>query len=407
MEKEFLLSYLILAPLAGVILGFLLGWAVRRGKEATEEAEIARLRHSYQELTQEVSNMKEELTRKREIATKIPMIARSLSGNLPLNAIPPIAVRFMKDFFHATQAGFFAPAKGESQLTLVEGVGFPDEWKGNIRIDSEDGIMGMAHLNRIVATRDDYQVVRGQFPSGINSLERYGVSPDLVAPVIMDSKVVGALVVVSSAVSVKGEIAFASMIAELLGSAFQHATQIESVEHIASIDSLTKLYTRGHFSQRFEMEIRRAKNYANPLSLLLFDIDHFKRINDTYGHPAGDLILMKLGEILRQSVRSSDMAARFGGEEFVVMITSANKKQAFTFADNLRKTVEATEFRIPGRESPLKVTVSGGVATHPMDGDSTSDLLGVADKALYQAKQTGRNRIVLMEEYGLDGKPLP
>jgi diguanylate cyclase (GGDEF)-like protein len=390
----------------GVISGVLLGWGLRRSRDAKDESELERLRRAYQEISLDLTRTKEELTRKREIATKIPMIARSLSGTLPVGAIPPIAVRFMMDFFHATHVGFFASRKGENHLTLIEGVGFPEDWKGKIRIDTEDGMLGMAFLNRIVATQDEYHVVRGQFPAGVHSLERHGVSPDIVAPVTMNGKVMGALVVVGSSIHVKEEIAFASMIADLLGSAFQHATTIESVEQSASIDSLTKLYTRGHFSQRFETEVRRAKNYAHPLSILLLDIDHFKSINDTYGHPIGDLILTKLGEILRQSVRSSDIAARFGGEEFVVIMTSASKQQALSFGENLRKTIEAAPFKIPGGNAPLRVTISGGVATYPKDGDTTADLLRVADKALYEAKQTGRNRIVQTQEFGLDGKPL-
>jgi len=406
MNIEFHPFLLILAPIIGVVSGVLLGWALRKSRDASEEADTERLRLRYQEVSQDLSLLREELTRKREIATKIPMIARSLSGSLPVNAIPPIAVRFMRDFFHATAVGFFASRKGENHLTLIEGVGFPEDWKGTIRIDPQDGMLGMAFMNRIVATMDEYHVIRGQFPAGVNSLERYGVSPDLVAPVSINGKVMGALVVAGSAVSIKEEIAFASMIADLLGSAFQHATTIESVEQSASIDALTKLYTRGHFSQRFETEIRRSKNYGHSLSIILLDIDHFKSVNDTYGHQAGDIILMRLGEILRKSVRSSDIVARFGGEEFVVLMTSASRQQAHSFGENLRKTIESTEFKIPGKEFPLKMTISGGVATFPKDGDSTADLLRVADKALYDAKQKGRNRIAVTQEVGLDGEPL-
>ena len=153
-------------------------------------------------------------------------------------------------------------------------------------------------------------------------------------------------------------------------------------------------------------EISRSERYKSDLTLMMMDLDHFKSINDTHGHSAGDLILMKLGQVLRQSVRSSDIAARFGGEEFVVMMLSAGKAQALAFSENLRKIVESTDFRIPGQQSPLKVTISGGVATYPVDGDSTIDLLRKADDALYEAKKTGRNRIVLVTEFGLDGKPL-
>jgi len=406
MERETLYSLLILAPLGGVLLGFLLAWGVRRSADATAAAETDHLKRANQELSQEVIKVQQELSRKRDIATKIPMVVKRLSGRLSPDAVPAIGVRFAREFFHASQVGYFAPAGNGDQFTLVEGVGFPLDWKGKVRLAADEGILAMCLENKTITTREEYLTSRTKWPTGIHSLEKNGISPDFVAPVAVNGNVVGLLVVASSIVQSRDEIPFVSMITELLGNAYKHTTEIESVEYSASVDPLTKLFTRGHFAQRFETEIRRAKNYAHPLSLFLLDIDHFKNINDTYGHSAGDLILTKLGQILRQSVRSSDIAARFGGEEFVVMMLSAGKEQSLAFSENLRKIVESTEFRIPGQQSPLKVTISGGVTTYPMDGDSTIDLLRKADDALYEAKKTGRNRIVLVPEFGLDGKPL-
>ena len=406
MERETLYSLLILAPLGGVLLGFLLAWGVRRSADATAAAETDHLKRANQELSQEVIKVQQELSRKRDIATKIPMVVKRLSGRLSPEAVPAIGVRFAREFFHASQVGYFAPAGNGDQFTLVEGVGFPLDWKGKVRLAADEGILAMCLQNKTITTREEYLTSRTKWPTGIHSLEKNGISPDFVAPVAVDGNVVGLLVVASSIVQSRDEIPFVSMIADLLGNAYKHTTEIESVEYSASVDPLTKLFTRGHFAQRFETEIRRAKNYAHPLSLFLLDIDHFKNINDTYGHSAGDLILTKLGQILRQSVRSSDIAARFGGEEFVVMMLSAGKEQSFAFSENLRKIVESTEFRIPGQQSALQVTISGGVTTYPIDGESTIDLLRKADDALYEAKKTGRNRIVLVPEFGLDGKPL-
>ena len=406
MERETLYSLLILAPLGGVLLGFLLAWGVRRSADATAAAETDHLKRANQELSQEVIKVQQELSRKRDIATKIPMVVKRLSGRLSPDAVPAIGVRFAREFFHASQVGYFAPAGNGDQFTLVEGVGFPLDWKGKVRLAADEGILAMCLQNKTITTREEYLTSRTKWPTGIHSLEKNGISPDFVAPVTVNGNVVGLLVVASSIVQSRDEIPFVSMIAELLGNAYRHTTEIESVEYSASVDPLTKLFTRGHFAQRFETEIRRAKNYAHPLSLFLLDIDHFKNINDTYGHSAGDLILTKLGQILRQSVRSSDIAARFGGEEFVVMMLSAGKEQSFAFSENLRKIVESTEFRIPGQQSALQVTISGGVTTYPIDGESTIDLLRKADDALYEAKKTGRNRIVLVPEFGLDGKPL-
>ncbi|MGZ8473600.1 MAG: GGDEF domain-containing protein [Candidatus Deferrimicrobiaceae bacterium] len=406
MGQDVFTPLIAVAAMAGTILGFIIGWLIRRSTQTEGKTETERLLRSYQELTNDMTKTQVELKRKREIATRIPMIVRSLTGKLAISAIPPIAIRFMKEFFHASQVGFFAPARGETQLTLVEGVGFPANWKGKIRISPQDGILGMALSNRVVTTKEDHLSARTQWPAGVSSLERNGVMPDLVAPVTMDSEIVGALVVVSSEIRLSEEIAFASMMADLLGNAFQHATTIESAEQSASIDPLTKVYSRGYFTQRFEAELRRARNYSHPLTLLLFDIDHFKKVNDTYGHPAGDLILVKLGQVLADGIRSSDFAARYGGEEFTVVMTQADKEKAHAFAEILRSTVESTQFQVPGQEHPLKVTISGGVANFPQDGGSTSELIRVADEALYQAKQLGRNRIVKAQQLGLDGKPL-
>jgi diguanylate cyclase (GGDEF)-like protein len=406
MEKDTLYSLLILAPLGGLLLGFLLAWGSRRSDDSKVQNETDSLRSTNRELSQEIARAEQELSRQKEISAKIPMVVKKLSGRVSAEAIPAIAVRFMKDFFHASQVGYFAPAGKGDTYTLVEGVGFPEGWKGTVQIGVDEGIMGMALQNRVIATREGYLTSRLAWPAGIRSLEKNGVSPDFVVPVATEGKILGALVVGLSIIDIGRETSFASMIADLIGNAYKQTTDFESVEYSASIDPLTKLFTRGHFAQRFEVEIRRSKSYGHSLSVLLIDIDHFKNVNDTYGHAAGDLILMKLGQILRKVIRSSDLPARFGGEEFVVMMTSANKEQAFTTADNLRKIIESTEFKIPGRESPLMMTVSGGVSTFPQDGGTTTDLLRVADESLYEAKQAGRNRIARRREIGLDGKPL-
>ena len=406
MGQDVFSPLIAVAAMAGAVLGFIIGWVIRRSTQTEGKTETDRLLRSFQELNSEMAKAQAELKRKREIATRIPMIVRSLTGRLPITAIPPIAVRFMKEFFHASQVGFFAPTRGETQLTLIEGVGFPPNWKGKIRISPDEGVLGMALSNRVVTTKEDHVSSKTQWPVGLNSLERNGIMPDLVAPVTMDSEIVGALVVVSSEIRLSEEIVFASMMADLLGNAFQHATTIESAEQSAAIDPLTRVYSRGYFTQRFEAELRRARNYSHPLTLLLFDIDHFKKVNDTYGHPAGDLILVKLGQVLADGIRSSDFAARYGGEEFTVVMTQADKEKAYAFAEILRSSVESTKFQIPGQEHPLKVTISGGVANFPQDGGSTTDLIRVADEALYQAKQSGRNRIVKAQQLGLDGKPL-
>jgi diguanylate cyclase (GGDEF)-like protein len=195
------------------------------------------------------------------------------------------------------------------------------------------------------------------------------------------------------------------MLADMVASAFQNSIAVEAADLEASTDSLTGLYNRAYFARRFEAELRRARNYMAPLSVLILDIDHFKKVNDTYGHPAGDAILKKLAEIIRKFTRASDFVVRYGGEEFVVVMTASNQDQAVQYVDQLREKVAGAEFAVPGHEHPLKVTISVGVSSFPDDGQATTELLKAADQALYAAKAGGRNRVVRAARVGLDGKP--
>jgi len=143
------------------------------------------------------------------------------------------------------------------------------------------------------------------------------------------------------------------------------------------------------------------------MALFMFDIDEFKNINDSYGHSAGDQVIKKLAEIIRLNTRSSDLVGRYGGDEFMVLMTSSNGEQAQTYADKLREKVSGTDIRIPGHPDPIRLTISGGLAVYPSNGLSTTELLHSADSALYDAKRKGRNKMVIAQSLGLDGAIIP
>ncbi|MFD1884651.1 GGDEF domain-containing protein [Paenibacillus wenxiniae] len=159
----------------------------------------------------------------------------------------------------------------------------------------------------------------------------------------------------------------------------------------ASRDYLTGLYNPRAFEGIFEEKIQEAEKTQEPFSLLMLDIDHFKMINDTHGHSAGDVVLSCFGNLLHRSVRSSDYCARKGGEEFIVLLNGCDAEQAKQTAEKLRKLIEQQEFQLPNGNL-LKVTASIGVATYPLT--CAELLIDQADRALYRAKREGRNRIV-------------
>lgn len=170
--------------------------------------------------------------------------------------------------------------------------------------------------------------------------------------------------------------------------------ELETTERSAVTDSLTGLHNRRYFDSALGIETRRSLRYGLGLSLLLIDLDLFKAINDLHGHRFGDLVLARVGELLQQAVRDSDVACRFGGEEFAIILPETGRLGAFSLADRVRRRVHDA-FVDPFEGQPLELSVSGGVATFPVDGEDADSLIECADRAMYLAKESGRNRIVL------------
>jgi len=159
-------------------------------------------------------------------------------------------------------------------------------------------------------------------------------------------------------------------------------------------DGLTKAYNKKFFVDRLDTEFAYARRHKTMLSLVMFDVDHFKRVNDTYGHLAGDAVLVHLARITHSMIRTEDVAARYGGEEFAIICRGIPLLNAGVVGERLRAAVETANFEFQGRRLP--VTISCGVAALPESNVATSqELVGEADSALYEAKKTGRNRVCL------------
>ena len=169
----------------------------------------------------------------------------------------------------------------------------------------------------------------------------------------------------------------------------------ERMAHLIQFDEKTGLYNYRHFMERLADEFKRARRYVNRLSLAMFDIDHFKEVNDRFGHPAGDRVLKGFGEIMVRSSRETDIIARYGGEEFVALLPQTTAVHGQRLAERIRRVTEAERFH--GADAPepiIWITVSAGVATFPLNDriKRPEDLVKAADDALYRAKGAGRNR---------------
>jgi len=173
--------------------------------------------------------------------------------------------------------------------------------------------------------------------------------------------------------------------------------QVTRTHERAITDPLTRLYNFGFFRERLEIEVDRAAQTGDLVSLVIFDIDHFKHYNDTNGHQEGNVVLSSVAEILKTTGRRGDIMARYGGEEFVALLYGATREEAGAFAEAVREAVKGAEFPGGASQPAGRVTISAGVATFPWDAQSDEALIKAADENLYKAKEGGRDRVVLAE----------
>jgi len=181
---------------------------------------------------------------------------------------------------------------------------------------------------------------------------------------------------------------------KLLQDELKHSNEL--LKELSNTDPLTQLFNRRYMMEVLEKEIQRTFRKGSPISLIIMDIDHFKKVNDVYGHQQGDTVLVNVAGLVKRHLRSYDVAARYGGEEFVGILPETPLDEAMVVAERVRVAVQQLTFA--HKLQTLKITISMGVATYPGPGvDSIDDIIRVADEALYRAKSEGRNRVLTLQ----------
>lgn len=166
----------------------------------------------------------------------------------------------------------------------------------------------------------------------------------------------------------------------------------EQQYRLATTDGLTELYNHRYFQEQIRMQVEQSKRYNNNFSLIIIDIDFFKKFNDTFGHQSGDAVLRQVAQTLKKNVRATDIVCRYGGEEMSIILPNTGKDEAFSTAQKICERVASKKFKLAG-DKETNVTISLGVSTFPYDGDSASSIIEAADKRLYNAKNNGRNQV--------------
>ena len=217
-------------------------------------------------------------------------------------------------------------------------------------------------------------------------------------PLISENKLLGCIVTKSTDnVLSEKEINYLEQLTNQAATTINRANVYAEILKHATLDALTSLYNRRQLEERIKQEVSGAKRHDRPLGAMMIDIDFFKSVNDTYGHAAGDLVLKTVSRIIKLQLRDYDIAGRYGGEEFAILLPFTKLEEAKMVAERLRKAVENKKIDISkinteSSEKNISVTISLGVAEYSKE-DSEETLLQNADKALYKAKENGRNRV--------------
>ena len=278
-----------------------------------------------------------------------------------------------------------------------------------MRVQFTEGMIGWVATHQVTMDKDDFHNQTGSRRThNVDVVFDPSMSIELIAPMSYENECLGVICVGGITKRPSDHKRMIKMVADLGTLAVANHNIYTSFQSMANSDQLTKLFTKRFLLQKMGEEIHKAEQSNQPLSVFIFDIDHFKKYNDTHGHLAGDEVLRLVGRLVRQEVREEDTAARYGGEEFVVVLPNTTRENGFAMAEKIRKVIEGHPF--PNSETqPLgKVTISGGVATLGHDGRTTNELLGAADQALYLSKDRGRNRVTAYKiKYLSDEEEVP
>jgi diguanylate cyclase (GGDEF)-like protein len=337
----------------------------------------------------------QELQRRRYEVDRLVDLGRDLENAEDAHTVGQLLLGALGDAFGFDRMVLFEVAQDLPRPLVSTGIVAPS---GDPEIDEE------SVLKRVIAERQTIRLDSIEEASDPWLVASLPSARDLIVVPLMADGVAGILVVALGTWArkpVEGRVIEATVrFGGHAAVALRSADLLARVRQLAITDGLTQLSNRRAFDRALEREIGRAARADGRLSVVLIDLDHFKDLNDEYGHVTGDTVLRQISRALAGSVRTYDTIARYGGEEFAAVLPGCSAGLAFTLADRLRMAVQDAA-------SEIKVTASVGVATYPYDGAEVSALLRSADRALYASKRAGRNRVRSAEQARVELTEIP
>jgi diguanylate cyclase (GGDEF)-like protein len=232
-----------------------------------------------------------------------------------------------------------------------------------------------------------------RFAPRFDGVSRFHTSSVLAVPLAFKGRMLGVIELVNGAgdgVFTEEDLKILCTVGEFAAIAIENARNFHKVQELTVQDDHTGLFNSRHLKRQLENEVMRATRFGHPVSLIFFDLDHFKRVNDTLGHPAGSQVLHEVGALLLRTLRSTDVPVRYGGDEFVVLMPETSKDQAVLAAKRICSEIGSEPFLRSEARGPVHLTASMGIAAFPDDARDPDNLLRKADEAMYRVKAAGR-----------------
>ena len=356
--------------------------------------------HLLEEKNQEIERTNQELRIHLREISMLLQLNQVMNSTLEVSVMFDRTLNLLRDFIGSSNLVLFLYHPENEELTARKAVGAEANIYSTSSFKLNEGITGAAALSKELLYVHD-----------INNDERYlnyksslrDKGSMISAPIVAKDQLLGVLNLHKT--EIKGfnetDIQLIHATTNQLAVAIENSLLYEKTRLLSNTDELTNIPNRRYFQSLLRREFARAQRFKTSFSVILIDIDHFKRFNDTFGHINGDLTLTRVATVLLQNTRGVDQVARFGGEEFIVLLSNTNKEGACLVAEKLRDAVAVEDFVLSGSENETiteKVSISLGIAEYPNDSTDLDVLIKRADQALYAAKAAGRNRAVCWQE---------
>ncbi|MFL5294631.1 MAG: diguanylate cyclase [Myxococcales bacterium] len=337
-----------------------------------------------------------ELKRTVDELAVLNEIGKALTSSLDVGEVMHVILAKVSELLRPRNWSLLLRDPQTGELYFKTAVGAGSEMLLHLRVRKGEGIAGwVAENNKPLLVPDVHADPR--FAARFDKTSRFQTKAILCVPLAFKGRVLGVIELVNG----EGDSPFdqealriLSTVAEFSAIAIENAQNFQKVQELTVLDDHTGLFNSRHLRRTLEQEIVRAIRFGHPVSLVFFDLDRFKQVNDTHGHQAGSRVLAEVGQLLLKTLRSTDVPVRYGGDEFVLMLPETSKDQAIEAANRIRATIAENRFLADADFGPVRITASMGVAAFPDDAQTPESLLARADEAMYLVKQGRRNGVL-------------